>query len=65
MRIRKTNAIIGVSLAVGALFMIYLVVDTLSTGYEDPDVLQVNFERQICRNKSISSIDSLYLYSKV
>ena len=41
MRIRKTNAIIGVSLAVGALFMIYLVVDTLSIGYEDPEVLQV------------------------
>lgn len=41
MRIRKTNAIIGVSLAIGALFMIYLVVDTLSVGYEDPEILQV------------------------
>ena len=41
MRIRKTNAIIGVSLAVGALFMIYLVFDTVNNGYEDPELLQV------------------------
>ena len=41
MRIRKTNAIIGVSLAVGLLFMIYLVMDTIGSGYEDPELLQV------------------------
>jgi hypothetical protein len=43
MRIRKTNAIIGVSLAAGALFMIYLVLDTLGSNYDDPEILQVSW----------------------
>lgn len=35
MRIRKTNAVLGSALIIGVLFMIYLVIDTIS--YEDYD----------------------------
>ena len=59
MRIRKTNAIIGVSLAVGALFMIYLVLDTLGSGYEDPELLQVSFLLRPFRAFILTNLDSL------
>ena len=56
MRIRKTNAIIGVSLAIGALFMVYLVVDTLSVGYEDPEILQVKAETLFSSEKLTNDV---------
>ena len=43
MRFRKTNALIGALLAVGALFMVYLVIDTISVQYEEAELQKVIF----------------------
>ena len=41
MRFKKTNALIGALLAVGALFMVYLVIDTISVQYEEAELQKV------------------------
>ena len=41
MRLRKTNALVGALAAVGGLFMIYLVIDTISVQYEEAELHKV------------------------
>jgi hypothetical protein len=41
MRIRKTNALMGVAAAAAGLFLIYLVVDTININYEDAELQKV------------------------
>ena len=47
MRFRKTNALVGALVAVGALFMVYLVIDTISVQYEEAELQKVYKQSQI------------------
>ena len=44
MRFRKTNALVGALVAVGALFMVYLVIDTISVQYEEAELQKVRID---------------------
>ena len=41
MRFRKTNALVGSFVAAGLLFMVYLVIDTMSLQYEEAELHKV------------------------
>ena len=41
-RIRKTNVVVGAAVAVGCLFMIYLVLDTLSLQGDESELQKVS-----------------------
>ena len=47
MRFRKTNALVGALVAVGALFMVYLVIDTISVQYEEAELQKVYKQSQM------------------
>ena len=53
MRFRKTNALVGALVAVGALFMVYLVIDTISVQYEEAEL------QKVC--KTIGQLEKLEL----
>ena len=53
MRFRRVNALVGASIAVGALFMVYMVIDTISVQYEEAEL------RKVC--KTISRLLKLEL----
>ena len=49
MRFRKTNALVGALVAVGALFMVYLVIDTISVQYEEAELQKVYKQSQMSK----------------
>ena len=57
MRFRKTNALVGALVAVGALFMVYLVIDTISVQYEEAEL------QKVC--KTIGQLEKLGLSLKL
>ena len=61
MRFRKTNALIGALLAVGALFMVYLVIDTISVQYEEAELQKVIFTISLQINFIIKIEVMIYL----
>ena len=41
MRIRKTNVLVALGVAVGVLFMLYLIIDTINLNLEDAELQKV------------------------
>ena len=42
MRIRKTNVLVALGVAVGVLFMLYLIIDTINLNLEDAELQKVD-----------------------
>ena len=61
MRFRKTNALVGALVAVGALFMVYLVIDTISVQYEEAELQKVSTFLYIRRNVQIKCYYMMYI----
>ena len=53
MRFRKTNALVGALVAIGALFMVYLVIDTISVQYEEAELQKVRIDTSNFHTKAL------------
>ncbi len=55
LRVRKTNVLMGIAIALTGLFMLYLIVDTISINYEDAELQKIELSSLESKLRTLES----------